>query len=293
MTLVQTLSADVLAKRPLPDPNEASDKNSRGRVLAVAGSAAVPGAALLAGIAALRAGAGKIQLGVPRSIGAALGIAFPECGILSLKETDDGQPLPNPVDLFSAAIHKADAVLIGPGLMDAEGATNLVKQALAAKTDGTFVLDALALCDIQNYRDTIKQHRGNIVLTPHHGEMAALLGIEKDEVGRDPLRFARTTAENLDCCVILKSDITYIACPDGDTWEHKGGVIGLATAGSGDVLAGIVTGLLARGADPATASLWAVYVHAAAGRALTGRIAPVGFLARDILDLIPGLIRAA
>jgi hypothetical protein len=132
----------------------------------------------------------------------------------------DGQ---RPVVHGRAAIRKADAILIGPGLMDAEGATALVKQALAAKTDGTFVLDALALCDIQNYRDIIKQHRGNIVLTPHHGEMAALLGIEKDEIDQDPLRFARAAAENLDCCVILKSDITCIASPDGDAWEHKGG----------------------------------------------------------------------
>jgi NAD(P)H-hydrate repair Nnr-like enzyme with NAD(P)H-hydrate dehydratase domain len=123
--------------------------------------------------------------------------------------------------------------------------------------------------------------------------MATLLGIKKDEVSRDPAKCATNVAAELRCCVVLKSDTTYIAAPTGELWGHDGGVIGLATAGSGDVLAGIVTGLIARGSDPVTAALWGVFVHGKAGTILSTKVASVGFLAREILDLIPGLIARA
>jgi ADP-dependent NAD(P)H-hydrate dehydratase len=287
MSQTYTLSPEILRQCPLPDPNHASDKNSRGRALVIAGSGSVPGAAMLAGVAALRAGAGKIQLGVPRSTATGLGIAFPECGLLCLDETEDGEPLPTPSQVLSDAVEHADAVLIGPGLMDAAVATDLVKAALEPGPEAMFVLDALALCNVRNCRDLINRHPRRIVLTPHHGEMAMLLGVDKEAIAREPLRFAVSTAAELGCIVVLKSDVTYIASPEGRAWEHRGGVIGLATAGSGDVLAGILLGLLARGATPVTAALWAVHAHATAGRQLSDEVAPVGFLAREILDLIP------
>jgi ADP-dependent NAD(P)H-hydrate dehydratase len=287
MSAAHTLTPEVLRQCPLPDPNRASDKNGRGRALVIAGSASVPGAAMLAGVAALRAGAGKIQFGVPRSIATALGIAFPECGLLCLEETEVGEPLPAPAPALSEAVEHADAVLIGPGLMDAAGATNLVTAALDAKAEAMFVLDALALCHLRSCRNLVNRRRKPVVLTPHHGEMAMLLGIEKEAIAREPLRFALSTAAELGCIVVLKSEVTYIASPEGQAWEHLGGVIGLATAGSGDVLAGILVGLLARGASPVTAALWAVHTHATAGRQLSDEVAPVGFLAREILDLIP------
>lgn len=289
----EPLTRKVLLGNPLPDPNHASDKNSRGRVLAIAGSVSVPGAALLAGVASLRSGAGKVQLAVPPSIGTAIGTAFPECGILPLDETEGGEPLPAPGQQLVACIHKANATLVGPGLMDAPGAASLVITALEADTEGSFVLDALALCDVRSLREALRRQKAPVVLTPHHGEMATLLGIEKDEVSRDPAKYATNVAAELQCCVVLKSDTTYIAAPTGALWRHDGGVIGLATAGSGDVLAGIITGLIARGADPVTAALWGVFVHGKAGTILSTKIAPVGFLAREILDLIPGLISRA
>ena len=291
MTEPTALTSQILIERPLPDPDGATDKNSRGRVLAIAGCASVPGAALLAGTASLRAGAGKIQLAVPRSIGTILGAAFPECGILMLDETEAGEPLATPAEPLTNALKKSDAILIGPGLMEAAGATALVKGALIAHPEGAFILDALALCDILHYADVIRRHKGHVVLTPHHGEMAKLLGIEKDAIASAPLKYARTTAQDLNCYVVLKSDTTYIASPEGDAWEHKGGVIGLATAGSGDVLAGLIAGLLARGGDPVTACLWAVFLHGQAGRMLSDSVAPVGFLAREIPGVIPGLMK--
>jgi ADP-dependent NAD(P)H-hydrate dehydratase len=287
MTVATPLDHNVLLQRPLPSPSNANDKNSRGRVLAVAGSVMVPGAALLTGIASLRAGAGKTQLAIPRSIAVAIGTAFPESGLLPLDETEDGNPVPTPKRQLIESVRKADAILVGPGLMDVSAAMAMAQEALGARVDGAFVLDALALCDARIYGAHIRQHGAKVVLTPHHGEMAQMLGVDKSAIAQEPLSFARKAAAEFECCVILKSDITHVVCPSGAAWEHKDGAIGLATAGSGDVLAGILAGLLARGADPVTASLWAVLIHAGAGQILTRNVGVVGFLARELLDLIP------
>lgn len=124
-------------------------------------------------------------------------------------------------------------MLIGPGLMDAGGATSLVKSALGSEGEAMFVLDALALRDVQRCCDPIDCHPERVVLTPHHGEMAMLLEVEKEAVAGEPLRFAVSTAAELRCFVVLNSEVTYVASPQGQAWEHPGGVIGLATAGLG------------------------------------------------------------
>ncbi|MCU1483239.1 MAG: NAD(P)H-hydrate dehydratase, partial [Subtercola sp.] len=141
MIKAHSLSRDILLERPLPNPNEAEDKNARGRVLAIAGSSGVPGAGLLAGVASLRAGAGKVQLAVPQSIGAAAGVAFPECGIVALGETENGGPMPTAQ--LTRSIQNADAILVGPGLMDRGSARSLVSHCLDIRTDCALVLDAL------------------------------------------------------------------------------------------------------------------------------------------------------
>lgn len=287
MSFVRSLSLEVLQAFPLPDAPGETDKNSRGRVLAVVGSRGAPGAALLSGVAALRAGAGKVQLAIPRTIGTGVGVAFPEAGILGLRETRCGEPQPEPRTSFETAVRDADAILVGPGIMDRLAAKNLATTVLHARVDGAIALDALALCEVRKFADLVRECRGRVVLTPHHGEMAALLGIEKSEITSEPLKYAVEVARELDAIVILKSSTTYIVQPSGEAWEHVGGVVGLGTAGSGDVLGGILTGLLARGADPLAASLWAVVTHAQAGRTLTQKQGEIGFLARELLPLIP------
>jgi hydroxyethylthiazole kinase-like uncharacterized protein yjeF len=134
---------------------------------------------------------------------------------------------------------------------------------------------------------------GRMVLTPHAGEMAALTGLSKDEVLADPLAAARGAAQRLKAVIVMKGAVTHVVTPDGQAWRHEGGVKGLATSGSGDVLAGVICGLLARGAHPAQAAVWAVYLHARAGLRLSQRIGPLGFLARELLDEIaPALAQA-
>jgi NAD(P)H-hydrate repair Nnr-like enzyme with NAD(P)H-hydrate dehydratase domain len=128
------------------------------------------------------------------------------------------------------------------------------------------------------------------VLLPHAREMARLLQCELGEVEADPEAAARRAAETFNAVAVIKGQFSYIVAPDGRAFRFKGGAVGLATSGSGDALAGIVGGLCARGADPLSAALWGVHLHGEAGRRLAKRIGRIGFLAREILDEIPGLL---
>ena len=128
------------------------------------------------------------------------------------------------------------------------------------------------------------------LLTPHAGEMAHLTGATKEAVSADPERHAREAALRWNAVVALKGATTYIATPDGDCWRHVGSQPGLGTSGSGDVLAGIIVGLMARGVPLAQAAVWGIALHAHAGRALAERLGPIGYLARELPAEIPILL---
>ena len=130
------------------------------------------------------------------------------------------------------------------------------------------------------------------VLTPHLGEMAALLGCEADEIEQDRPAAVRRAAERYGAVIVLKGSTSLVADPEGAVFAYAGGGVGLATGGSGDVLAGLVAGLAARGAAPLDAALWAVWLHGEAGRRCAEQIGPLGFLARELLAHVPGLMRA-
>jgi ADP-dependent NAD(P)H-hydrate dehydratase len=287
--VIQKLTADILRGMPLPDPGANSDKEQRGRVLVVGSSGAVPGAALLSGIAALRAGAGKLQLAVPRSIALAIGIACPESGIIALDESADSEPSSSACGQITKAAQHADGILVGPGLMDAETGKSFV-QYLLATTRGGVVVDAAALAKILSLQDLVRNHEGRVVLTPHAGEMATLLDQDKRAIEGDPERAAREVAERLRCVVALKGATTFICGPDGSLWRNDAGAVGLGTCGSGDVLAGIITGLVARGTEPIAATLWGVFVHARIGEQLSKSVGALGFLARELLQEIPATL---
>jgi NAD(P)H-hydrate repair Nnr-like enzyme with NAD(P)H-hydrate dehydratase domain len=123
--------------------------------------------------------------------------------------------------------------------------------------------------------------------------MARLSGSSREDVEGDPLGAAREVARATGAVVVMKGADTFIVSPDGRAWRHRDGVVGLATSGSGDVLAGVIGGLLARGASPLVASVWGVCLHGGAGARLATRIGPLGFLARELLDELPALLAAA
>ncbi|MEA2203197.1 MAG: ADP-dependent NAD(P)H-hydrate dehydratase, partial [Solirubrobacteraceae bacterium] len=134
-------------------------------------------------------------------------------------------------------------------------------------------------------------HAGKIVATPHSGEMAKFLQLPREEVDEAPLRAARQAAAALQAVIAMKGASTHVVSPNGEAWLSQNGSIGLATSGSGDALAGILAGLLARGTHPALATIWAVYMHGEAGRRLARRNGTLGLLAREIPGEIPSIMQ--
>jgi hydroxyethylthiazole kinase-like uncharacterized protein yjeF len=285
------LTADFLRSIPLPQPSADGDKDERGRVLVIAGSAQVPGGALLAGVAALRAGAGKLQIATSASLAIYLGLAVPEALVIALPELPTGGLKLEGADLLLDRANRCDAVLIGPGMVDNEAVSKFVAALLEGLQGPYLVLDAAALLKIREHRELLRRQAGRVVMTPHSGEMAALFGIPREDVVADPLSTARKAAASLQCVVALKGSETHIVTPQGEAWTFRGGNVGLATSGSGDTLAGIIAGLLARGATPLQAAQWGVYLHGEAGNRLACSYAPLGFLARELLAKIPGIMR--
>ncbi|PWC34774.1 NAD(P)H-hydrate dehydratase [Azospirillum sp. TSO35-2] len=297
------ITADRLRRMPLPQPDGDGDKETRGRVLVIAGSATVPGGALLAGIGALRAGAGKLQVATAASVAPHLALALPEALVAGLAETPDGGIAADSAESLADRASRCDTVLIGPGMMDEPAVAALTAELLTrlapADLDGDpagdgprFVLDAAALTGLGRDPTPLHRHGGRVIITPHAGEMAALLGCDRKAVDADPLGAARQAAAWLRVVVALKGGCTRIVTPEGEAWAYRDGTIGLATSGSGDTLAGIVAGLLARGASPLQAAIWGVFLHGEAGNRLSRRIGPLGFLARELLAEIPAAMAA-
>lgn len=278
----------LLQATPLPMLSADSDKEERGRVLVVAGGAAVPGAARLTGLAALRVGAGKLQLAATDPCAIALGMAVPEARIIATPPTPEGEIAGS--DNLLAAARRSDAVVLGPGMMEGPSLGGLVEGVLAAADGATLVIDAAAMSALRPEATAVKAAAGRLILTPHAGEMAALLDCSKSQVVDDLAGAARTLSARLNAVVVIKTGETYVVSPDGRAWRHAYGAPGLGTSGSGDVLAGVIGGLAARGAAPAVAAVWGVWLHGRAGARLSSSVGKLGFLARELLGQLPGAL---
>lgn len=292
MSAFEILDRDLLRKFPLPDHPEDSDKGDRGQFLVVAGSREVAGAALLAGIGGLRAGAGKLQIATAASVSVQLSIAIPEAMVVGFQETADGGFAPGAIAPLLELAQGAQAITIGCGMQHGKALEILLDALLASDIGSPLVLDAAVLGSLAPRAKALAAWQSGAILLPHSGEMARLLECEVDEVEADPLAAARRAAGTFGAVSLIKGRYSYIVAPDGRAFRFTGGGVGLATSGSGDALAGIVGGLAARGADPLTATLWGVHLHGEAGRALAKRIGRIGFLARELLDEVPGLMGA-
>jgi hydroxyethylthiazole kinase-like uncharacterized protein yjeF len=290
MTDPLVLDAKLLGSFPLPHHPDDGDKEDRGRLLVIAGSRELAGAALLAGVGGLRAGAGKLQIATAQSISIALAVAVPEARVIPLEETDEGCIAEAEIKALLKHVQGAKAVVIGCGLQHGAPLEKLLDALLGCGIEVPLVLDAAVLDRLAERADLLKAWKGGAIVLPHSGEMARLLGCEIEEVAAAPLAAARRASECLGVTAVIKGEYSHIVSPDGRAFRFKGGGVGLATSGSGDTLAGIVGGLCARGADPLTAALWGVYLHGEAGRRLTASVGRVGFLARELLDLVPALM---
>jgi hydroxyethylthiazole kinase-like uncharacterized protein yjeF len=270
----------LLRDWPLPQPDEGGDKHDRGTVLVVGGARSTPGAVLLAGLAALRVGAGRLSVATVAATSVALAVALPEALVDGLAEGDDGSLDPGCAEQVVASCGGAAAVVLGPGLLGKAAVRTLLADVLPKLTDSTVLLDAVALTALAGAPELLEGLAGRVVLTPNGGEMKALMGDDVRE-GDDA---ARSLAERYGAVVAVRGAV---ASPDGRLWRDEAGGIGLGTSGSGDVLAGVVGGLLARGCPPEQAAVWGQYLHAAAGDRLAARVGRLGFLARELLDELP------
>ena len=279
----EPITPNVLREWALPEPG--AGKYGRGQVLVIGGAARTPGAAMLSALAALRVGAGRLTLAVAESVAREVAVAVPESGVAPLTEDASGHIAAGATDAIAEDAGSADAVLIGPGLDEPDGTRDLVARIADVVGDETLVvLDAFALGVAADVADRLEPLRGRLVMTPNSGEAERLLG---RSCGEDDEADAREIARRFGAVVAL-SDV--IAAPDGRTWAKGTGAGGLGTSGSGDVLSGVVAGLLARGADPAQAAAWASFLHATAGDRLAVQVGPLGYLASELLIEIPRVL---
>jgi hydroxyethylthiazole kinase-like uncharacterized protein yjeF len=287
------LDSDWLKANPLPEPAVDADKNERGRVLAVGGCRSVPGGIRLTAESALRAGAGKVRVATVESAAIALGVAMPEVAVFGLPENREGEIAPGCEAVIAPLLERADAVIVGPAIASSEAAGLVLDILIGESCRAPLVLDAAALTCLPPARiRPLKQRKHPVVLTPHIGEMAEMLGCKPREIEADRLAAVRRAAKTYNAICVLKGATTLVADSNGKAFAYAGGGVGLATGGSGDVMAGIAAGLAARGTDPFVATLWAVWLHGEAGRRCAEQLGPLGFLARELLLQIPGLMRA-
>ena len=291
------VTPSLLRDWPLPAPGE--DKYSRGSVLVIGGARATPGAALLAGAAALRAGAGKLTLAVAESVAVQVGVALPECGAMGLPETSSGSVTGQGLDRISSYLDNADAILMGPGLDDPDLAEDLLRALLereaaaGEKDDGggpAVVLDAFALGALANVADRFGPWKGRLILTPNPKEAEILLGRDLQDLPADVVEISDRYQAVVSCQGLIARPSGLDVPEESELWKITTGYGGLGTSGSGDVLAGAIAGLRARGTTGPQAACWGTHLHAAAADRLASRLGPLGFLARELADELPALM---
>lgn len=284
----QTEAADCLAC--LPSRSAEAHKGDAGRVLIVAGSSGLTGAAALAAQGAIRGGAGLVTLGLPACWQPTLAAKLTEAMTLALPDDDYGRLDWDAVPAILEWTQSVQAVALGPGLSTGGEVPQIVTQ-LVAQIEAPLVLDADGLNALAEDPEVIHERGYPTIITPHAGELSRLMRLPVNEIQEDRLTAARSTAEALDCFVVLKGAATVIAAPDGEAWINSTGNPGMASGGMGDVLTGVIAALLAGGAEPLAAALAGVYLHGLAGDLAAEELGPRGILASDLLQRLPAAFK--
>jgi NAD(P)H-hydrate epimerase len=273
--------SDVAEVLPRRDPS--AHKRSVGSVAVLGGSGGMSGAPILAGRGAARAGAGYVTLGVSRHVADAASAQVPE--LLKEVVTESDALGPEALDAFAAVIERADAVALGPGLGRGSGQRELVARVLS-EVSVPVVLDADGLNVLAEDTAAANAAAAPLVLTPHPAELARLLGLDTSDVVADRLATARRAAAEMACVVVAKGYRTVVAEPSGRAVVIPTGGPALATAGSGDVLTGVIAALLAAGLDAFTAAWAGAYIHGAT----VDLLPEAGALAGDVAEALPQVL---
>jgi NAD(P)H-hydrate epimerase len=266
----------------LPRRGAGSTKFTSGRVLVAGGSPGLTGAPCMAALAAQRAGAGYVTACVPNALSAIFETRLLEVMTIPL-EASDGHFTARAATRLLDAAAQGGALVIGPGIGRTDGALEFVRAAVA-QSPLPVLLDADGLSAYSGELRSLRERESPLVITPHEGELGRLLGIASGEVAAERLRWAREAARESAAIVVLKGDDTLIAAPSGLVAVSPGATPGLATAGTGDVLSGVVGALLAAALEPFTAASAAVRLHALAGVRAAERRGRDGMIASDVID---------
>jgi NAD(P)H-hydrate epimerase len=262
-------------------------KFKSGVVVIAGGSRGLTGAPTMVALAAQRTGAGYVQVAVPQSAEQALELRLLEAMTRGMPETGEGMHTEEGAAQVAEMAERAGAVVLGPGLGKGEGPGGFA-HALIAAVDVPLLIDADGLNAFAGAIEQLAEREAPTVLTPHAGELGRLLDVESSEIERRRLHHAREAADRSRCVVLLKGDDTIVAAPGGPVAISPGATPALATAGTGDVLSGIIGALLSKGLDPFEAAAAGTLVHARAGIHAAERIGgPDHVVAGDVIDAIP------
>jgi hydroxyethylthiazole kinase-like uncharacterized protein yjeF len=264
-----------------------SNKGSYGHVLVIGGSLGKAGAAAMAGMAALRAGAGLSTVATAKSVLGTVAGFHPELMTEPLAETDSGTISASVLDRITELAKGKTVVAIGPGI-SREPQTSALVRSLIAKLQVPIVLDADGLNAFEGRTDELNGYGRTLVITPHPGEMARLAGLTIADVQKDRLGVAREFAREHELIVVLKGHRTLVVQPDGEAWVNTTGNPGMATGGTGDILTGMVAGMIAQHPkDVFQAVLVAVHLHGLAGDVAREKLGEHSLVATDLLRGLP------
>jgi ADP-dependent NAD(P)H-hydrate dehydratase / NAD(P)H-hydrate epimerase len=295
--IVSSLQLNVITARdvgPLIGPRPAeSNKGSYGHVLVIGGSLGKAGAAAMAGMAALRVGAGLSTVATPKSVVATVAGFHPELMTEPLSETSCGSIAISTADGIGELAKGKSVLAIGPGISRDPQTAELVRK-LVATLEAPMVIDADGLNAFEGRTDELNGKGRTLVITPHPGEMARLAGCTVADVQKDRLGTARKFAREHDLIVVLKGHRTLVAQADGEVWVNTTGNPGLATGGTGDILTGVVAGMIAQYPKNVFAAvLAAVHLHGLAGDVMRERVGEHSLVATDLLQGLPEAFRRA
>lgn len=292
MRICSFASTYELVHRVLPPRYPNTHKGNYGRVLIVGGAPGMTGAAIMAGKAALRSGAGLVQIALPKSLNIAVEASTLEVMSFPLPETEEGTIAPETIDVLAPRIDWADVIAVGCGISRNERTQTFIRQ-LIAQVDKPMVVDADGLIALAGYGEILRQRKSLTILTPHPGEMSALLQTKTETVQKERAKIALRAARDFNAIVVLKGARTITADPNGLMFVNLTGNAGMATGGSGDVLTGMIASLLAQSLcrrleiNPVEVVAAAVFLHGLSGDIASWEKGEVALTAGDLIDALP------
>ncbi len=280
-----------MVKGWLPFRPNYSHKGNYGRVLVIAGSRGMDGAACLAAQAAVRIGAGLVSLAVPESVYRSVSAKLTEVMVIPVAETAEGTISKDALPKIRGLMDRSDVIALGPGLSTNLQTMEAIRKLLSF-INLPLVLDADGINAFIEYKEQLQEFKHPLVITPHPGEMARLSGNTVEYIQSNRLSESRVWSEYFGAVMVLKGARTIVSAPDGTDYINVSGNSGMATGGSGDVLTGIIAGLMAQGMDTVTSASAGVYLHGAAGDEAARETGLMGLIAGDILSALPKITRS-